>query len=97
MENDKFNRETIDKYLEILVKKYPKVDLHLLEYVVASYLLYDVEKQEKSQEENEDFIKSNKVIDELIEKKKLVDMRRDAPASAQANACRADDNELSEI
>ena len=28
MENDKFNRETIDKYLEILVKKYPTVDLH---------------------------------------------------------------------
>ena len=29
MENDKFNRETIDKYLEILVKKYPKVDVKL--------------------------------------------------------------------
>ena len=26
MESDKFDRETIDKYLEILVKKYPKVD-----------------------------------------------------------------------
>ena len=51
MESDKFNRETIDKYLEILVKKYPKVDLHLLEYVVASYLLYDVEKQEKPEGE----------------------------------------------
>ena len=42
MENDKFDRETIDKYLEILIKKYPKVDLHLLEHIVASYLLYDV-------------------------------------------------------
>jgi hypothetical protein len=39
MENDKFDRETIDKYLEILVKKHPKIDLHLLEYIVASYLL----------------------------------------------------------
>ena len=38
MENDKFNRETTDKYLEILVKKYPKVDLHLLEYV--EHLIY---------------------------------------------------------
>ena len=73
MENEKFNRETIDKYLEILVKKYPKVDLHLLEYVVASYLLYDVEKQEKPIEENEDFIKSKKVIEELIEKRKNID------------------------
>ena len=73
MENDKFNRETIDKYLEILVKKYPKVDLHILEYIVASYLLYDVEKQEKPKEENEDFIKGNQVIEELIEKRKIID------------------------
>jgi hypothetical protein len=66
MENDKFDRETMDKYLEILVKKYPKVDLHLLEYVVASYLLYDVEKREKPIEENEEFIRANKVIEDLI-------------------------------
>jgi hypothetical protein len=66
MENDKFDRETMDKYLEILVKKYPKVDLHLLEYVVASYLLYDVEKREKPIEENEEFIRANKVIENLI-------------------------------
>jgi hypothetical protein len=66
MESDKFDRETIDKYLEILVKKYPKVDLHLLEYVVASYLLYDVEKREKPIEENEEFIRANKVIENLI-------------------------------
>jgi hypothetical protein len=72
MENDKFDRETIDKYLEILVKKYPKVDLHLLEYIVASYLLYDVEKQEKPKEVNEDFIKANKVIEELIEQRNKV-------------------------
>ena len=72
MENDKFNRETIDKYLEILVKKYPKVDLHLLEYIVASYLIYDVEKQERPSEENEDFIKSNQVIEELIEQRERI-------------------------
>ena len=73
MENEKFDRETIDKYLEILVKKYPRVDLHLLEYIVASYLLYDVEKRDKPKEENEEFVKANKVIDELIEKRKLID------------------------
>ncbi len=51
-------RIPVDKYLEILIKKleYPKVDLHLLVYVVASYLLYDVEKQEKPEGENEDFL-----------------------------------------
>ena len=73
MEGDKFNRETIDKYLEILVKKYPKVDLHLLEYVVASYLLYDVEKQERPTGENQDFVKSNQVIEELIEQRKRIE------------------------
>ena len=72
MENNKFDRETIDKYLEILVKKYPNVDLHLLEYIVASYLLYDVEKQEKPKEVIEDFIKANKVIEELIEQRNKV-------------------------
>ena len=72
MENDKFDRETMDKYLEILVRKYPKVDLHLLEYVVASYLLYDVEKREKPIEENEEFIRANKVIEELIEQRERI-------------------------
>ena len=73
MESEKFDRETIDKYLEILVKKYPRVDLHLLEYIVASYLLYDVEKRDKPKEENEEFVKANKVIEELIEKRKIID------------------------
>ncbi len=50
MEKDKFDRGTTDKYLEILVK-----NTHLLEYGVASYLLYDVEKREKPTEENEEF------------------------------------------
>ena len=47
-----------DQYLEIIIKKYPKVDLHWLEYIVASYLLYDVEnlQQEKPEGENEDYL-----------------------------------------
>jgi hypothetical protein len=66
MENDKFDRETINKYLEILEDKNHKVDLHLLEYVAASYLIYDVEKRDKPIEENEEFIRANKVIEEFI-------------------------------
>ncbi len=42
------------------------MDLHLLEYFVASYLLYDVEKREKLIEENEEFIRANKAIEDLI-------------------------------
>ncbi len=45
MQNEQFDRKIID--LEIFVKKYPKVDLHFSENVIASYLLDDVEKQEK--------------------------------------------------
>ncbi len=41
--------------------------------MVASYLIYDVEKQERPSEENEDFIKGNQIIQELIEKRKIID------------------------
>ena len=64
MENDKFDRETIDKYLVIAKKQYPDIDIHLLEYAISEYLLYDVEKRERPIEENEDFLKANKVIEE---------------------------------
>ena len=42
MESDKFNRETIDKYLVVAKKQYPDIDIHLLEYAIADYLIYDV-------------------------------------------------------
>ncbi len=42
--------------VRFFAKRYPKADLHLLEYVITSYLLSDVEKQEKSERENEDVI-----------------------------------------
>ncbi len=43
LENQYHWKTSIDKYVEILIMKYPKVDLHLLEYVVvASDLLYEI-------------------------------------------------------
>lgn len=66
---DKFDRETIDKYLVIAQKEYPDTDIHLLEYAISSYLLYDVEKREKPTEDHEDFIKSKIAFEELIRKK----------------------------
>jgi hypothetical protein len=72
MENDKFDRETIDKYLVIAKKQYPDIDIHLLEYAISEYLLYDVEKRERPIEENEDFIKANKVIEELIAQREKI-------------------------
>jgi len=73
MQIDKFDRETIDKYLVIAKKQYPDVDTHLLEYAIADYLIYDVEKNVRPSEESEDFIKANKMIEELIEKKRIID------------------------
>ena len=73
MEIDRFDRERIDKYLVMAKKQYPEVDIHLLEYAIADYLIYDVEKNERPTEEMEDFIKANKVIQELIEQKRILD------------------------
>ena len=73
MEIDRFDRPTIDKYLVMAKKQYPDIDIHLLEYAIADYLIYDVEKTERPTEDNEDFIRANKVIEELIEKKRTLD------------------------
>ena len=73
MQIDRFDRETIDKYLVAAKKQYPDVDVHLLEYAIADYLIYDVEKNERPTEDHEDFIKANKTIEELIEQKRILD------------------------
>ena len=54
-------------------KQYPDVDVHLLEYAIADYLIYDVEKNERPTEHNEDFIRANKVIEDLKEQKRILD------------------------
>ena len=49
MEIDRFDRSTIDKYLVMAKKQYPEVDIHLLEYAISDYLIYDVEKMNDQQ------------------------------------------------
>ena len=73
MQIDRFDRETIDKYLVVAKKQYPDVDVHLLEYAIADYLIYYVEKNERPTEDHEDFIKANKTVEELIEQKRILD------------------------
>ena len=73
MQIDRFDRQTIDKYLVMAKKQYPDVDIHLLEYAIADYLIYDVEKNERPTKDSEDFIRANKVIEELIEQKRILD------------------------
>ena len=73
MEIDRFDRQTIDKYLVMAKKQYPDIDMHLLEYAISDYLIYDVEKNERPTEDNDDFIRANKVIEELKEQKRILD------------------------
>ena len=73
MEIDRFDRPTKDKYLVMAKKQYPDIDIHLLEYAIADYLIYDVEKNERPTEDNEDFIRANKVIEDLKEQKRILD------------------------
>jgi hypothetical protein len=54
-------------------KQYPDVDINLLEYAIADYLIYDVENNERPTEDNEDFIRANIVIEQLIEQKRILD------------------------
>jgi len=73
MEIDRFDRPTIDKYLVMAKKQYPDVDILLLEYAIADYLIYDVEKQERPTEDNKDFIKANEVIEGFIRANKVIE------------------------
>ncbi len=73
MENDKFDRETIDKYSVMARKQYPDIDIHLLEYAISDCFIYDVEKNERPTEDNDDFIRANIVIEKLIEQKRILD------------------------
>ncbi len=73
MEIDRFDRSTIDKYLVMAEKQYPEVDIRLLEQAIADYLIYDVEKNGRPTEYNDDFIRADKVIEESIEQKRILD------------------------
>ncbi len=44
-----------------------------MEYAISDYLIYDVEKNEQPTEDKNDFIRANKVIEELIKQKRILD------------------------
>jgi hypothetical protein len=71
-EINKLNVDLFNHLCSMAKEKNPTVDINLIEYSVASYLYYDVNKIEKPIDENEDFIKSNNKIKELIEETKKV-------------------------
>lgn len=65
----------IDEYyhfIKLTKDKYKELDNHLIEYIVASYLIYDKNGVEKPDENHPDFVKQNEKIKELIENTRLV-------------------------
>jgi len=64
-EKDSFCRECIDKYLLEAKKQFPDIDNHLLEICIAQYLLYDVEKREKPDENLKEFVDAKNQLELL--------------------------------
>ena len=59
--SDKYSPELVEKYLKELKKKYPDTDLHLLEVAVLQYIFLDCDKDYKSNENNEDYLKAKEL------------------------------------
>jgi hypothetical protein len=59
--SDKYSPELVEKYLKELKKKYPDTDLHLLEVAVLQYIFLDCDKDYKSNDNNEDYLKAKEL------------------------------------
>jgi hypothetical protein len=59
--SEKYSPELVEKYLKELKKKYPDTDLHLLEMAILQYIFLDCDKEYKSDENNEDYVKAKEL------------------------------------
>jgi len=62
-----FDLDEYNHYVKLAYDSHKDIDIHLLEYIVASYLIYDKNGIEKPDENHPDFIKQNEKIKELIQ------------------------------
>ena len=62
-----FDLEEYKHYVKLAHDSHKDIDIHLLEYIVASYLIYDKNGIERPNENHPDFIKQNENILKLIE------------------------------
>lgn len=67
-----FDLEEYKHYVKLAHDSHKDVDIHLLEYIVASYLIYDKNGIERPNENHPDFIKQNEKINELIEETRKI-------------------------
>ena len=59
--SQKYSSELVEKYLKELKKMYPDTDLHLLEMAILQYIFLDCDKEYKSDENNEDYVKAKEL------------------------------------
>ena len=59
--SQKHSPELVEKYLKELKKMYPDTDLHLLEMAILQYIFLDCDKEYKSDENNEDYVKAKEL------------------------------------
>ena len=59
--SQKYSPELVEKYLKELKKMYPDTDLHLLEMAILQYISLDCDKEYKSDENNEDYVKAKEL------------------------------------
>lgn len=67
-----FDLEEYKHYVKLAHDSHKDIDIHLLEYIVASYLIYDKNSIERPNENHPDFIKQNEKINELIEETRKI-------------------------
>ncbi len=61
---EKYSPELVEKYLKELKKQFPDHDLHLLESAILQYLFLDCDKEYKTNENNEDYLKAKELYKE---------------------------------
>lgn len=62
MDNKNFDTKKYDELVQQIKIENPKMDIEMCKYIAGSYLIYDVMKIEKPNDELEQFKKANEVL-----------------------------------
>jgi len=68
-----FDIEEYNHFVKLTKDTHKDIDLHMIEFIVGSYLFYDKMKIEKPDENSPDFIKQNEIIKKLIQNTKKIE------------------------
>ena len=65
MEDKEFDVKRFEELVEQIKRENPKLDLEICKYIAGSYLIYDVMKVNKPNNELEQFKKANEMIEKM--------------------------------